>query len=219
MRISVNEVELNYEVYGHGKPLILLHGNEENMHIFDELITSLKDDFLIYAVDSRNHGKSSKSIHFSYDDMAQDIYQFIRVLKINKPHILGFSDGGITALKLAIYAPNLVDKLMVCGVNYRPKGLNKEVRKELKADYKNHHSPFIKLMLKEPKIKHKDLKHLINQVLIFVGSKDCIKVKHTEKMHHLIKHSKLEILDQHTHDSYIVHQDLLKPYILDFTKK
>ena len=80
MKINANQVELNYEVYGQGEPLILLHGNQEDMHIFDELIQSIKDEFTIYAID-RNHGKSSKSIHFSYDDLTQDVYQFIRALK------------------------------------------------------------------------------------------------------------------------------------------
>lgn len=219
MKINANQVELNYEVYGQGEPLILLHGNQEDMHIFDELIQSIKDEFTIYTIDSRNHGKSSKSIHFSYDDMTQDVYQFIRALKINKPHILGFSDGGIIGLKLAIFAPNLMNKLIVCGSNYKPKGLTKQVRKELKIEYKQYQSPFIKLMLKEPKIKKKDLKNILNPVLIVVGSNDCIKEKHTLKMHHFLKHSNLKVIEDHTHDSYIVHQDLLKPDIINFLKK
>lgn len=219
MKIKVNEVELSYEIYGQGAPLILLHGNQEDAHIFDELIDALASDFLIYAIDSRNHGKSSKSIQVSYDMMVQDVYQFIRTLKINKPHLLGFSDGGIIGLKLAIYAPNLLDKLIVCGANYHPKGLVKHSRKALKREYREHKHPLIKLMINEPKIRKEELKSISNKTIIIAGEHDVIKLKHTNKMHQLINDSKLIILKDHTHDSYIIHSNLLKPYIIDHLKK
>ncbi len=219
VRISVNNVELNYEIFGKGKPLILLHGNQEDYHIFDELIESLKDDFMIYAIDSRNHGKSSHDMILSYDDMSEDIYHFITKLNINKPHLLGFSDGGIVGIKLSILAPNIIDKLILCGTNYNPKGLFKSVRKELLEEYKTDSSPYIKLMIKEPKIKDKYLRNILNEILIIVGKNDCISDKHTQKLHQMLTNSQLIILDNHNHDSYIVHQDILKPHILEFLKK
>lgn len=219
MRIKINQIEIHYEVFGKGQPLILLHGNQEDYHIFDELIEELKEEFLIYAIDSRNHGQSGKSIHFSYDIMTQDVYQFIRQLKINKPHILGFSDGGIIGLKLAIFSPNLLDKLMICGVNYHPKGLNKKIRKALKNEYKEHLSPYIKLMLDEPHIRKKDIKKVMLKTLILVGDKDVIKPKHTLKLHQMLKKSRLIILENETHDSFVVHSTKLAPYIIDYTKK
>lgn len=219
MRVKVNQMELHYEIFGQGVPLLLLHGNQEDYHIFDELIEQLKDDFMIYAIDSRNHGQSGRSIDFSYDTMTQDIYQFIRHLKINKPHVLGFSDGGIIGLKLAILAPNLMNKLIICGVNYKPKGLNKKIRKELLKEYKENMSPYIKLMLDEPVIRKKDIKSVTLKTLILVGEKDVIKPKHTLKLHHMLEKSKLAILEDETHDSFVVHSTKLAPYIKDFTKK
>jgi pimeloyl-ACP methyl ester carboxylesterase len=174
---------------------------------------------MIYAIDSRNHGESGRSIDFSYNAMTQDVYQFIRHLKINKPHILGFSDGGIIALKLAILSPNLLSKVIVCGVNYKPKGLNKKIRKALKKEYQENMSPYIKLMLDEPKFKKSDLKSIPLKTLILVGDHDVIKPKHTLKLHNMIKRSKLIILENETHDSFVVHSTKLKPYILDFIKK
>ena len=219
MHIKVNQMDIHYEIFGQGEPLILLHGNQEDYHIFDELIDVLKEDFMIYAIDSRNHGRSGRSIDFSYDTMTQDIYQFIRHLKINKPHIFGFSDGGIIALKLAIVSPNLLNKVIVCGVNFRPNGLNKKIRKALKKEYEEDMSPYIKLMLDEPRFKKKDLKSITLKTLILVGDKDVIKPNHTLKLHHFIKRSKLIILEDETHDSFVVHSTKLKPYILDFIKK
>lgn len=219
MHIKVNQMDIHYEIFGQGEPLILLHGNQEDYHIFDELIESLKSDFMIYAIDSRNHGQSGRSIDFSYDVMTQDLYQFIRHLKINKPHILGFSDGGIIALKLAIFSPNLLNKVIVCGVNFKPSGLNKKIRKALKKEYEEDMSPYIKLMLDEPKFKKKDLKNISIKTLILVGDNDVIKSSHTLKLHSLLKRSKLIILENETHDSFVVHSTKLKPYIIDFIKK
>ena len=219
MRVKVNQIEINYEIFGKGQPLIMLHGNQEDFHIYDELIEILKDNFTIYAIDSRNHGLSGKSIDFSYDAMTQDVYQFIRQLKINKPHILGFSDGGIIGLKLSIFAPNLIDKLIICGVNYHPKGLNKKIIKALKNEYIEDKSPYIKLMLEEPKIRKKDIKKVTLKTLILVGEKDVIKTKHTLKLHQMLKKSKLIILENETHDSFVVHSTKLAPYIMEFTKK
>lgn len=216
MKINVNQVELYYEVTGQGYPIILLHGNQEDIHIFDKLVNSLKNHYKIYAIDSRNHGKSSKTDDFSYDAMTKDIALFIQALKIKKPHLLGFSDGGIIGLKLAISNPNLLNKMIICGANFNPSGFTKTVLKELKNDYKLNPSPYIKLMLKEPNIKKKALKTITNETLIVVGEHDGIKLDHTKTLHSSIDKSKLIILENHTHDSYIINQDILKPYIIDF---
>ena len=215
MYLNLNQIQLYYEIHGQGMPLILLHGNQEDHHIFNELIESLKEDFLIYAIDSRNHGQSGKSLHLSYDDMAYDVYAFIEALHINKPHILGFSDGGIIALKLAILAPNLVSKIVLLGTNYHKKGLDKVTIKALKEEKDN---PFIKLMLDEPNIKKKALKKINHECLIIVGEHDCIREKHTKNLHHYLINSSVKVIKNHTHDSYIVHQDYLKPYLIQFFK-
>ncbi len=216
MNIKVNQVKIYYEVFGQGHPLIFLHGNQEDHHIFDELKESLKDHYKIYVIDSRNHGKSSKSIHFSYDDMTQDIYQFIQKLKLNRPHLLGFSDGGIIGLKLAILAPNMLNKMVICGANYKPSGLIKTVKKELKKAYKSNPNPYIKLMIKMPNIKNKQLKNIDIPTLIIVGQNDVINLKHTKKLCRLVSKSKLIILNRHTHDSYVIHNNLLKDEVRKF---
>lgn len=56
MKITVNNININYEIYGEGKPIILLHGNSETHHIFDVLVEKLKENYKVYAIDSRCHG-------------------------------------------------------------------------------------------------------------------------------------------------------------------
>ncbi len=216
MEIKLKEVVLNYEIIGKGNPLIFLHGNGEDLHIFDELSDSLKNEYKIYLIDSRNHGKSSHHNNYSYDDMACDIIQFIDLLNLNKPSVLGFSDGGIIALKMAIIVSNKLDKLVLCGANYHVKGLVKTVYDETLKAYKMNKNPLLGLMIKEPKIKHSDLKTIKNETLIIVARQDVIRLDHTIKLSKLIAHSKYIVLDYHSHDSYIVNQNYLKDIIKNF---
>ena len=82
MKISVNGVELNYEVIGSGDPLIMVHGNSEDHTIFTEAAEVLKNHYTCYLVDTRSHGKSGKVKPLHYKDMAQDYVEFIKALEL-----------------------------------------------------------------------------------------------------------------------------------------
>ena len=84
MNIKVNGITLEYSKEGTGEPLILLHGNGEDHHIFDKLAEKLKEKFTVYAIDSRNHGKSSMTDDYSYETMAEDIFSFINALELGR---------------------------------------------------------------------------------------------------------------------------------------
>ena len=95
-------------VIGKGRPIVLVHGNGEDHHLFDTEIRQLAEaGFTVYAPDSRGHGKSTlvsdePVTEYHYADMAEDIYQFIKELGLKKPALYGHSDGGIIALLLEI---------------------------------------------------------------------------------------------------------------------
>ena len=125
MNINVNDVNIFYEEYGKGQPIILLHGNSETHEIFDKLIEQLKENYKVYAIDSRCHGKSESTNEISYDLMSDDIISFIKVLKIEKPILYGFSDGGIIGILVAIKEPDILSKLIVSGANINPDGMKK----------------------------------------------------------------------------------------------
>ncbi|HPG43117.1 MAG TPA: alpha/beta hydrolase, partial [Acholeplasmataceae bacterium] len=117
MKKIVNGVSIYYEVLGEGKPVVLCHGNGEDHTIFDVLANRLKDHYQVILVDSRNHGQSERTDSYHYEVMAEDIKQLIDELKLDRPYFLGFSDGGIIGLIIAVKYPKTCAKLMVIGAN------------------------------------------------------------------------------------------------------
>ena len=209
MNIIINNVNLYYDVYGNGEPIILLHGNRENNLIFDKLIEKLKNNYTVYAIDSRCHGKSTDSKNISYDLMSDDVIEFIKKLDIKMPILYGFSDGGIVGLLIAIKEPNILKKLIVSGPNLHPRGFKLPFKLYSVFGYLKTHSKLFKLMITEPNIKLEDLNKIKVPTILIAGEKDIVKEKHTKLIAKNISDCKLEILDNETHSSYVVHSDKL----------
>ena len=217
MKILVNNVNLYYEEYGNGQPIILLHGNQETHEIFDKLIHKLKENYKVYAIDSRCHGKSENPIDISYDLMCDDIIEFIKKLNIQKPILYGFSDGGIVGLLIAIKEPNLLSNLIISSANITPDVLTFFDNMITKLFYFFTRSKYIKMMLDEPNIPLRDLKKINIPVHVLAGEKDVIKYEHTKLIADNISNSTLEIIKNENHGSYIIHSDklyeIIKKYI------
>jgi pimeloyl-ACP methyl ester carboxylesterase len=216
MKLFIKNIELNFTKIGVGKPLIMLHGNSEDLSIFNELSDSLKEKYQIYLIDLRNHGKSTLTDDFSYDIMAYDIYQFVNKLKLDKPHFFGFSDGAIIGMLLSISYPDLFDHLTLAGGNLSPKGVKKKAFLKMNAYFEKTKSPYYEMMINQPNILSKDLKKIQNKTLILAGEHDLIKDSHTQMIHRNIKNSKLLILPNKRHEDYIINTDFLKDILIDF---
>jgi len=217
VEIKVNGINLYYEIYGEGRPIILLHGNQETHKIFDVLINKLKDNYKVYAIDSRCHGKSENPKEISYNLMSDDIIQFIRKLNIEKPILYGFSDGGIIGLLIAIKEPNLLSNLIISGANITPDVFTTFDLLLTKLLYFFTRSKYIKMMLDEPNIPIEDLQKITIPVHILAGEKDVIKLEHTKLIAKNIQNSTLEIIKNENHGSYIIHSEklyeIIKKYI------
>lgn len=216
MYIQLNGQILQYEKYGEGSPLILLHGNGESHEIFEELAAELAKNHTVYALDSRGQGGSATPKSFHFADMAQDVVNFIESLSIEKPTLIGFSDGGIIALLVAMKHSELLASIVVCGANLTPNGLTGSARREIKKEYKKTSSPLVKMMLKEPNICDWELQKISVPALVCAGSNDMVKPKETRAIAGSIPNAKLHILPNETHASYIIHSDKLAPIIADF---
>lgn len=192
-----NDAALYYEVHQSTQEeapiLILLHGNGEDMHIFDKHICPLLPFYTVITMDTRNHGKSSAGEQpLSYQLFADDLFTLINKLQIGNFLILGFSDGANTALELALRHQERIAAMILVGANISVNGLTPIARKGLqllsvgkslrgvfskgtKADKK-----LVRLMLEHPNIDPRQLEKITIPTLIITGEQDIIRDEHTE---------------------------------------
>lgn len=215
MIANVNGVKLYYEKTGSGEPIILIHGNGENHRIFNETVDVLKEKFTVYAIDSRGHGESSKISEYHYDDMAEDIYCFIKELNIEKPVIYGFSDGGIIALLLAIGHSDCLKCIIASGANTVPKGLKWGFLAAVRIRRFFTHDKKAKMMLCEPQITDDMLKKINIPVFITCGSHDIIKLSHSKYIADKIPNAFFKVFVGDGHGSYIVNSKKIAQYIIE----
>jgi len=219
MRVLVNGIEIYYEAEGSGPPIILLHGNGEDHRIFDRLVDDLKNEYTVYSLDTRGHGQSGKVDSFHYADMVNDVAAFIQELKLNRPLLYGFSDGGIVGLMLASEHPEMLSGLIASGVNLTPNDLKGWFRTMIKMQNFFRKDPMLKLMLDEPNITGNDLKKIEIPVLITVAKKDIVSISHAEYIAEKIRNCKLLVIPEEDHGSYVIHSEKLFPLISDFLKE
>ena len=218
MLVEVNNININYEVCGQGSPIILLHGNQETHEIFDKLIEKMQVNYTVYALDSRCHGKSDNPDKISYNLMAEDTIAFIKKLKISKPILYGFSDGGIVGLLIAIKEPDILSNLIISGANITPDATTKLDTILTKLFYFFTKNKLIKMMLDEPNIPLEDLQRITIPVHVLAGEKDVIRLNHTKLIADNIKNSTLEIVKGENHGSYIIHSDKIYGIIKKYLK-
>ncbi len=119
--VQLENVNMHYVVYGDGEqPLILIHGNGGSAKSLAEAASYLANDYTVYVIESRCHGQSSDPGTINYDLMADDVAQFIGALNLERPYIMGHSDGGIVALTLAYRYPEMPGAIISCGANTEP---------------------------------------------------------------------------------------------------
>lgn len=114
---NVGDANLYYEIYGEGDPIVLLHGGVYGyIDEYKPFIESLSKNYQVICIATRGHGKSeSGKGDFSFNQRAEDAFKIIRSITKDSAVVLGFSDGGYSALRLAAIHPELVKKLIVIG--------------------------------------------------------------------------------------------------------
>lgn len=215
MFIEVNGIKLHYEKYGSGQPIILSHCNSMSSRIFRVAVKKLKEKFTVYTVDSRDHGKSSKVKTLHYEDMAQDFYEFITKLEIEKPIFYGFSDGGIIGILLASQHPELLSKLVISGASLSPESTKERPMKFFKLWSHIDRSDKMQIMMREPNITDDILKAITVPTYVTCGTKDLIKQSHTDHIAKTIPNATLKIFEGKSHSNYINNSPIIADYLLE----
>lgn len=120
----VNGVNIWYATFGEGEPVILIHGGLANSNYWGEQVRALQARYRVIVMDSRGHGRSSRdATPYGYDLMASDVLALMDYLKIPKAAIVGWSDGAIIGLDIAMTHPERLTKLFAFAANSDPSGV------------------------------------------------------------------------------------------------
>lgn len=224
---QVNGIRMYYEVYGSGKPVVLIHGGGSSILFdFKEIISRLEEQFQLIGIDLQNHGMTDhRDIPETFEQDAHDVATLLKELHIEKASFWGFSNGGNTVMQIARRYPGIVEKLIVASAFYKRNGMMdgffesmaeatlESMPEPLKINFLNLNPDFSKL----ENLFDKDCKRMQTfedwdeavltsieaPTLLISGDKDVIKPEHTVEMWRLIPDSQLMILPA-THGSYMM---------------
>jgi pimeloyl-ACP methyl ester carboxylesterase len=120
----VNGIRIWYATFGRGEPVLLLHGGLANSHYWGNQVPELAKRFRVVVMDSRGHGRSTHDNRpYGYDLMASDVIGLMDFLRLKKAAVVGWSDGAILGLDIAIHHPERLTKLFAFAANSDPSGV------------------------------------------------------------------------------------------------
>ncbi|HWA24725.1 MAG TPA: alpha/beta hydrolase [Lacunisphaera sp.] len=212
---EVNGIKLYYETYGDGPVMLQIHGNGDSIAGMGYQIQFFSPKYRVIATDSRGHGKSEPgSGRLTYEQMAEDLNALLDRLQLKSVIVLGWSDGGILGLLLAIHHPDKVSKLAIMGTNLNPQGayqwaldgVAKGVKEAdamiAKGDTSQPwqwNKQLLDLLGQQPNIPVSDLEKIAIPVLVMAADKDVIRADHTQLIFEHLKQAHLAIFPGATH--------------------
>ncbi|MBK8609348.1 MAG: alpha/beta hydrolase [Chitinophagaceae bacterium] len=230
--VKLRGINMYYEIYGTGAPLLIIHGNGGSINNFGKQIPYFEKEYKVILADSRAQGKSlDNGDSLSYEMMADDLNALLDHLHIDSCYVIGWSDGGINGLLMAIRHPGKVKELAVTGANLVPdtsavepeifawaKMLSDSINKlplmpEVKTNRKLFH-----LLAYQPNISTKQLQTIQCPVLVIGGDHDVIRTRHTMLIAENIPKSYLWILPNSGHSTPVYYSKQFNESINDFFK-
>jgi pimeloyl-ACP methyl ester carboxylesterase len=232
---DIRGFKMYYETYGKGEPLLIIHGNGGSINNFLYQIPYFAKSYQVVIADSRAQGKSiDPADSLSYEMMTDDLNALLDKLNLKQCYVIGWSDGGINGLLLAIRHPDKVKKLAITGANLWPDTTavdpfvynwalkqNIAVSDSLKkmktpsAELKNTHK-LLHLLTYEPHIKVADLNKIACPTLVIGGDHDVIQPKHTMLIAQSIPNSYLWIIPNSGHSTPIFKRDQFNQVVAEF---
>jgi len=131
--VKVNDIEMYYEVYGEGEPIVFLHGFSVSSQRWTSLIPDFKEHFQLILPDMRGHGRSTNpSDTFTHRQSALDHYALLDHLQVEKFKAVGFSSGGSTLIHMATQQPErITDLVLISATPYFTKELREACSREM----------------------------------------------------------------------------------------
>lgn len=222
--VDLSGVKTWYETDGSGDPLLMLHGGFCTNDTWGAQRSDLAARFRLYLPERRGHGHTPDvEGPLSYQDMADDTVAFIDTVIGAPAHLVGWSDGGIVALLVALARPELVRKVVVIGANFRPAGecwadpamlermtpdssdmeffreLYEPVAPEGPAHWPVVARKVVDMWRTEPTLTTEDLARISAPTLVMVGDDDMMTLEHTIALYRAIPRSELAVVPGTSH--------------------
>jgi pimeloyl-ACP methyl ester carboxylesterase len=236
-RADINGISLYYATIGHGFPVVLLHGGLSNSDYWGHQVRALARRHTVIIIDSRGHGRSTRDTRpYSYDLMADDVVALLDRLHIAKTDVVGWSDGAILGLDLAIRHPERAGKVFAFAANTLTSGVQEGVEKTpvfarfierargeytklstTPGDYDAFVAQITRMWETEPNWSDAQLRSIRAQVLVVDGDHDeAIKRAHTEYIAATIPNAGLLILPNTSHFAFLQDPALFNAALLHF---
>ncbi|ARO28138.1 pimeloyl-ACP methyl ester carboxylesterase [Rhizobium aethiopicum] len=217
---DVNDIKMYYAEYGEGEPILFIHGGLGNADVWGHQIADFARDHLVIVADSRGHGRSTRSQQpFGYDLMTSDYVALLDHLKIGKVTLVGWSDGGIIGIDMAMKHPEKLTRVIAQAANVTTDGVKADVMEnqtfkayiDVAGDQYRKLSPtpdeydaFVTqishMWETQPAWTAADLGKITVPVTLAIGDHDeAVKLDHTELMAKEIPGAKLVILKDASH--------------------
>lgn len=235
--LELSDTNLYYEIYGAGEPLLIIHGNAGSLKDMATQIAYFSKDHQVIAADSRGHGKSDLGKNtLTYEQITADFIALLDHLELEKINVLGWSDGGIVGLHLAMTYPKRIQKLIAFGANLfagEPAiypwlkgplaawdsaisaGLNMDPKSAEWQLQRQHHD----LLMKMTPITPAMLKKVETPTLIIAADRDAITNYHTVDIFEALPNAHLAIMPGGTHWAPMKQSDLFNGLVSDFLTK
>lgn len=217
---AVNGIEMYYATFGAGEPVLLIHGGLGNSDLWANQVIDLMQDHLVIVADSRGHGRSTRTEEpFGYDLMASDYLALMDYLKVDTVDLVGWSDGGIIGLDIAMHHPERLKHLFAQAANITTDGVDPKVGEDkqfgeyidwMGKDYArlsptpDQYEAFVTqisaMWASQPNWTDAEVSAIKVPTVVAAGDHDqAILPAHTEKIASLIPGAKLVILPDTSH--------------------
>jgi pimeloyl-ACP methyl ester carboxylesterase len=221
---QVNGISIHYRIHGQGSPVIFLHGGLVNSDYWGARVLAVAAHHTVILMDSRGHGRSTRDARaYGYDLMADDVVALMDHLKIVKADIVGWSDGGILGIDLALRHKDRVGKVFAFAANTLTSGVKDNVEKnptfaayieragheyESQSATPKEYNSFVdqisKMRAEQPNWSDAQLAAIDTEVVIVDGDHDeAIKREHSEHIAATIPHAGLLILPNSSHFAFL----------------
>lgn len=232
--LRVNDIDQYLEIYGEGQPLLLIHGSGQSIKSMAAQIDYFKERYQVIVPDCRGHGKTPRGDQMlTYELMARDLSAMLDKLEIDSAMVIGWSNGGIVGLVMAMDHQKKVGKLAAMGANITADTTAAEmyayeqvmtgiaqVDEKIKSGDKSRDWVLMRQQLgllgEQPDIKPAQLHKIKCPVLVLAGDKDVIKARHTFLIFENIPKAHLCIFPGETHYIPATNPDLFNRTVETF---